>query len=408
MQKVLTQKNLYSISLGAVSIVLVTLPLKQSVNSLAIILLSVVALVHWLGHRDKFKMNIAFWGFVFFYIWGCLSYFWSVDQQESLKAIRKLLPFLLLPISIQMVHQHYPKWTEKILTFFSLGIILSSFFCLTYATLTVFKTKNLSHFFYHNLSEPLFGMSAIYLSLFVAFSFFFLYFRKPFKKWQNRFLLGFLLFVLILLSSKILITATFLIIVFDQLRTRKYNLLILIIPIILFLFWKNFSSDQIEQRVLEEIEKTDVREVLTSEQFGQVYHWTGSGLRLFQAKCFYELLDSDKKYLLGYGFLATQGKLTEKYQEYDLYPGFYSYNFHNQYLQTMADLGIVGLVLILFLLYKGFRRALAEKSPLFFVFILLITLICITESLFWRQWGMVFFVTIYCLLYLQPLQRTGN
>ncbi len=408
MQKVLTQKNLYSISIGAVSFVLITLPFKHNVNSVGIILLSVLALIHWIGARDKFKMNITFWGFVFFYLWACLSYFWSDDQQESLKAFRKLLPFLLLPISIQIVNQNFPKWTEKILTYFSLGIILSSLFCLIYAVFEVFKTKSSSHLFYHNLSEPLFGMSAIYMSLFVAFSFFFLYFQQPFKKWQNLCLLGFLLFTLVLLSSKILITATFLIIVFDQLRTRKYYLLILIIPMILILFWKNFSSEQIKQRVLEEIEKTDISEVLTANQFGQVYHWTGSGLRLFQAKCFYELLESDKKYFLGYGFLASQEKLTEKYQEYDLYPGFYTYNFHNQYLQTMADLGIVGLILMVFLIYKGYRKALAEKSPLFFVFILLITLICITESLLWRQWGMVFFVTIYCLLYLQPLQRTGN
>lgn len=408
MQKVLTQKNLFSISIGAVSLVLITLPLKHHVNSLGIILLTVLALVHGIGARDKLKLSPAFWGFVFFYLWACLSYFWSVDQQESLKAFRKLLPFLLLPISIQIVDQNHPKWTEKILTYFSLGIILSSLFCLTYAVFEVVKTKSSSHFFYHNLSEPLFGMSAIYLSLFVAFSFFFLYFQQPFKKWLNLFLSGFLLFTLVLLSSKLLIAATFLVIVFDQLRTRKYYLLVLIVPLILMLFWKNFSSDQIKQRVLEEIERTDVREVLTADQFGQVYHWTGSGLRLFQAKCFYELLEKDRKYFLGYGFLASQEKLTEKYKEYDLYPGFYSYNFHNQYLQTMADLGIVGLVLILFFLYKGYRRARTEKSPLFFVFILLITLICITESLLWRQWGMVFFVTMYSLLYLQPLQRTGN
>lgn len=408
MQKVLTQKNLFSISTGAVSLVLITLPLKHNVNSLGIILLSVLALVHWIRAGYQFKMSSTFWGFVFFYLWACLSYFWSDDQQESLKAFRKLMPFLLLPMSIQIVDQNYAKWTEKILTYFSLGIIFSSLFCLTYAVFEVFKTKSSSHFFYHNLSEPLFGMSAIYLSLFVSFSFFFLYFQQPFKKWQNLILLGFLLFILVLLSSKILIPATFLLIVLDQLRTKKYYLLVLIIPLILLLFWKNFSSDQIKQRVLEEIERTDVGEVLTADQFGQVYHWTGSGLRLFQAKCFYELLEKDRKYFLGYGFLASQEKLTEKYKEYDLYPGFYTYNFHNQYLQTMADLGIVGLVLILFFLFRGFRRALAEKSPLFFVFILLITLICITESLMWRQWGMVFFVTIYCLLYLQPLQRTGN
>ena len=117
MQKVLTQKNLYSISIGAVSFVLITLPFKHNVNSVGIILLSVLALIHWIGARDKFKMNITFWGFVFFYLWACLSYFWSDDQQESLKAFRKLLPFLLLPISIQIVNQNFPKWTEKILTY---------------------------------------------------------------------------------------------------------------------------------------------------------------------------------------------------------------------------------------------------------------------------------------------------
>ncbi|MFD1314944.1 O-antigen ligase family protein [Namhaeicola litoreus] len=408
MQKILTHQRLFSISLVAVSLVLVTLPLKNNLNSFSILFLSVLALFQWFGTQEKAKMTPVFWAFIGFFVWACLSFFWSDDQQESLKAFRKLLPFLLLPISIQFVDQKSTKWTTKILSYFSLGMVICSIYCLLFANINFIETKDRSYFFYHYLSEPLFGMSAIYMSLFIAFSFFFLYYQAPFKSWQNKVLLFFLLVMIILLSSKVLVVSTFLILIADQLKRKKYKALILFIPLVLVMLWKSFSSDQIQQRVILEVEKTNVNEVLTTEKFGQVYHWTGFGLRLFQAKCFYELFDRDKKYIQGYGFLASQEKLTEKYQEYDLYPDFFSYNFHNQYLQTTADLGLFGLVMMLFLLLMGFKRALTEKSPLFFVFILLMTLICITESVLWRQWGMVFFVTLYCLLYLQPLQRTSN
>src|SRR5699024_9794916 len=90
----------------------------------------------------------------------------------------------------------------------------------------------------------------------------------------------------------------------------------------------------------------DITEVFTSEKFSKIYPWTGTTIRLFQARIFFEMLEEDHFFLTGYGINASQQKIIEKQKHYNLYHGYFKYNFHNQYLQTFAELGSMGLLLL--------------------------------------------------------------
>ena len=66
-----------------------------------------------------------------------------------------------------------------------------------------------------------------------------------------------------------------------------------------------------------------------------------------------------------------------------------NYNFHNQFMQTWAEVGIFGFLILLFIMIHPFL--LKTSHPLFLIFVGLTFIGCITESMFERQAGVVLF-----------------
>ena len=73
-----------------------------------------------------------------------------------------------------------------------------------------------------------------------------------------------------------------------------------------------------------------------------------------------------------------------------------NYNFHNQFMQTWAEVGIFGFLILLFIMIHPFL--LKNSHPLFLIFIGLTFIGCLTESMFERQAGVVLFAFMYPLL----------
>ena len=66
-------------------------------------------------------------------------------------------------------------------------------------------------------------------------------------------------------------------------------------------------------------------------------------------------------------------------------------NAHNQYLQTFATLGVLGLLLIMILLIQPITLSLQAKDYLYFVFLLIFAFNLLVESMFEQQAGVIFF-----------------
>jgi O-antigen ligase len=74
-----------------------------------------------------------------------------------------------------------------------------------------------------------------------------------------------------------------------------------------------------------------------------------------------------------------------------------NYNFHNQFMQTWAEVGIFGFLILVFIMIHPFL--LKRSHPLFLIFIGLTFIGCLTESMFERQAGVVLFAFMYPLLF---------
>ncbi len=80
-------------------------------------------------------------------------------------------------------------------------------------------------------------------------------------------------------------------------------------------------------------------------------------------------------------------------------------NFHNQYVQYFAELGIIGFFLILLFVGINLKNAIQKQDFLHFAFAILCISLFLTECLFWRQHGVVFVILLYALLNQKKLKN---
>ena len=210
---------------------------------------------------------------------------------------------------------------------------------------------------------------------------------------------------IVLLSSKMIILLLGILSVFVGLkRIRSLKIKILFLSVFSLLCVVLLNVIKINERVNDEIQSNFV-EVLTTEKFNHVYFWTGSSIRLFQGRVFWELLQQDKKWILGYGFNSSQEHIKTKHKKYNIYPGFKEYNFHNQYIQTIAELGLMGLIAFSIVFYFIVKNALETKSTWAFLMVLLFATVFLTESYLVRQRGIIYFLFYYCLIIKYAYQK---
>ena len=379
-------------------IILISLPIGgYAINSIAVILFFLVALFKYFVGKQKITFNRTSVLLIGLYILCLLSLLWTDNLGETKAGLERFLSYLVLPFAFSLIYNERIN-KEKVIEVFAYSLVLVAVYCLFLGTLTAILKSDISYLFYHNLSSHLSKLNAIYLSVFISLGICFFLNKKEKSKLEIS-CLALLSLFLILLSSKTIITTTFVLGFIFFLKNKVYKKInfnyILVILSVTMLFL--LASTNILNRVKLEFEKTKISEVLEKKDFGPVYLWTGVGLRVFQARAFFEILQEQKHIFLGSGLNNSQKLLNNKYKEYNLYSGFLNYNYHNQYLQIFAELGAIGLCLLLLILSFSLKEAIIFKDYFLFCFIILILVVCITESFLWRQRGMVFFITISLL-----------
>jgi O-antigen ligase len=99
---------------------------------------------------------------------------------------------------------------------------------------------------------------------------------------------------------------------------------------------------------------------------------------------------------LGYGVGDAKKILIDTFKEKNIPFSGNKWNFHNQYLQSWTEVGILGVLLLMFMLLRPFFEK--GQHPLFLIFLGLTLIGFMTESMLERQSGVVFFAFMYPLL----------
>jgi len=276
-----------------------------------------------------------------------------------------------------------------------------------------FESGNTTVFFYHELVTK--ELNAIYVSVFASFALFYFIALKN-KALINRISVFILVFFVFLLSSKNIILIDFLLIAifyifFSKVPNKiKYGrltiLILLLISSVVFvkqirerfqIEYQTAFTDNRQNTSSKTVYNISLRQAWCDNQFQTNNYFSGSALRVYQIRIFKEMVDDENILFTGFGLEASQDKIREKARQHHLYPEYGEFNFHNQYVQTFAELGIFGLLILLLMLYYNLKNAVVHKNFLHIVFAVTMITLFLTESFFCRQRGVIFFITIYCL-----------
>ena len=401
---------------------LVTLVISTGINNFFLGILVAVSFYYSRNIRNKISLVLLLP--IVLFLWMAVSYFWSIDVQRTLQAIPKEIALFLIPFVFWLIPSFTKEQKEKLLKYYSYSIALIVVFYLVRALFRFFLTKDTGVFFYHgpdnNTDTGLVPrlLNAIHFSVYVAIAFFYFFIKEHKTKSEQLIALLLSVFVILLSSKNIIVIFIFLILIHiffyskiaNRLRLRNLTMLLLLLGLII-------SFSKIKERFLVEfttnsdkgishnialnkdkgINNISIADAWTKEKFHPSDYFPGTAFRVYQFRMFTEFLKEDPIFLKGFGLNASLNKLLAKEKQYNLYPGYGTFNFHNQYIQVFAELGFIGFILLVFILFINLKNAFKNKDFLHIAFAILMLSLFLTESFLWRQRGVVFFTVFYCL-----------
>ena len=388
-----------------ISLVLSTLFLGYAPSSIALGIFIMFSVRYLILNKNNINFDFSLFLPVLMYFVFFLTLFWSVNQNLTKTGLERTVAFLLVPAAFSFIPRISLKNLEIILKCFTISNALLGFFFLILALINFSEIKSISVFVYHDLVSVL-DLNAIYVSVAFSISLFYLLSKNK-KKWKHFILIIYFLILLFLLSSKtiffILLFGLIVYPIFYKIKgISKGKLILVTLLVLLFL---GIGSISLKERFLDESE-SKFSEVLSKEEFGKVYLWTGSSIRLLQLRILKDQIKEESIFWKGFGLFASRDNIKERHLKFNTYPEFHKYNYHNQYAQIFSETGIFGVILFFLILLTSFIKALKTNNFVAIMFNITMVIVFITESYLWRQHGLFLFISFYCVFNRLDIKNT--
>lgn len=364
--------------------------------------------LHTLIHCSKTSWKNIFTKRVFIpvsiYLLGLLAILYSPDKPEAFNVATRQLAIFIIPVLFALTDLNLEKYKLNLMCIFAFACTVTILYLYADAVRIIFYfhlplSSLFSYMFMnHNFSLPV-EIHATYMSAYTAFSllvFLFLILKKEKlqQKWIYIIAVVILSAAMLQLSSRAVFIA-FLVIInlafpFFLFQGRKRVIFFLTtcsISVIVLLVIANTGS--FKARYISEL-KTDLTD--------NVRIIDNTEPRLVRWNAIIELVK--KSPVIGYGSGSEKELLKEKYFEKGLYNSYLNeFNAHNEYLSILVKTGIIGLALFIYILYFGFAVAVQKKDILFFSFMLIITIVSVSENILDLNKG-IFFYSFFFSLFL--------
>ena len=400
------------------------LPLHPRLAILCIILCG----INWLmsgAFLRNFKsllkpIPLLFIGFYFLHLVGML---YTANLGEGIRRLETKLPLLIFPLILfsfpikyslprflkfqKKIRKDDSKTDEKsisyILISYVLGCLTASLYSTWFAVIKSFTLEE-NWMFYRKLGSFL-GFHPTYFSMYLSFAFFIVLFFlvKDYKTFsqKNKFSLillsGWFFLFILLLSSRMTIFATALILgtsflIWMYLNKKLWKgIVISFCGIILFgVSLKTLPGLKIRTNAtIQRIEKQTKKKGVSDPR---VNLWSAA------------LAMINQNPIIGTGTGDAQDELVKIYKKNNYERELQdNYNPHNQYLQTTVTLGIIGGILLSAYLCLPFWIGFSQRDYLYLLFLALVILSFLTESILQTQRGTLFFGFFHSLFSMRIL-----
>jgi O-antigen ligase len=392
----------WPISFYAYILLVVLIPFK-SFLSLAIILLG-ASVFFSQSIQDSIKNLRKQKGTLFFicsYLVYLIGLLYTSNSSFGMREIEYKLALLLMPIIIGVT----PKMSNKTLNYLLVAFLISNF--VTAISCLVI-----------NLVENQFSYIPTYteLSVFVSPNYFIIYIdfcivvmlNKVAKEKNSKgialiilLLLFFICFNLLLASKMGIMIMAIILIYYGFKYLKRYS--IFLPPALIFLGLA-FGTIFINTNPKAKSRFTNLKSALNSERIDK-NTTESSRIRLLVWEQAVNIIKEHP--LIGVGTGDSKDSLLEKYKRAGISHALSNrYNAHNQYLEWLITLGVLGFIVLEGYLVYLFWIALKNRNHLLKWFIVIFSLAFLTESVLETQAGLIFFSTFSMLLYyhFQPIK----
>lgn len=378
-----------------------------AVNSIAFVLFITASIVQLVRDRAingfSFKQLLwskYFFSGLFFFTIQLLLVILIANNEEGYDKLRNLLPMLIIPL---LLYFNKRKIDTKFFNFISISfiigavinVVVNSGYALFRGYIVPGKIQSI-YFTYDSFAAP-FKIQPIYLSIYylIAIVFLISFFTKTNNKNFKKLIIGtfFLLFFgMILLSARMTILISLLVVPLSLYFTIKKNKTVIISTFSIYIIFGLlfFFNSNINERFLS------VNDDVASY----------SGLKLREKlwkKSLNVIKDSP---VYGYSLGNYEEELMNEYKQTNFRRALRNkYNSHNQYLQTLLVSGVIGLVFFLYLLFGSIPEIIKSKDYIYLLFVMILSLSAITESIFQRQFGIMLFSFMNFTLYAFLVNR---
>lgn len=352
--------------------------------------------------KPAFRFEFSLWPglfLLFAWLYSAFSLLWTSHTDDGLKQIFFKLPLLLVPLVFHSGRSIPDRkiWSRP-LVFTALAI---GFYCLARVGIDSLLSEGTEHIDYHWLFtyENLAGKAGIqpaYLSLFFTLALLGLLeaWQEEQVKWMVQIPLAlFLVAFIFLLSSRTGIIVCLLALFIWAacwVKEKGISLGFLVgisVPLAFLVVLLSFNRVMISRFTEALAFKADYKD----------QDWGSSSLRLEKWKNSLDLWS--KNPVLGTGAGDFQHDLDAVYLQNGFLVGLENhFNSHNQYLQVLAQYGIIGFFFLIAFLVSGFYLSILRKDLFAFLVFLVISLSMLTESMLERRFGL-FLVLVWAMVY---------
>jgi O-antigen ligase len=388
---------------------LIALPFDHFYSEWLLIIFCIHTLIHLKKSKFKTLRNKNIWIIASLFFLTVAAIEFSNYKADGFKDINHQLGILLFPVFLSLSNLDIHKYKLSLLEVFGLTCTIAILY-LFFNVIRVIHYFHLSYFSLvrstftnQNFSAPI-GLHATYLSMYATLSisiFLYLFFsKKHFKNYVYIFCMGILLAGLVQLSSRSVIISAAVIAVFAVpfllLHGRQkllYFITSLAISLLAILVITQIGS--LKKRYINDLEN-DLSDYTNpgDQSESRMLRW-GLESRLIQ-----------QSPLIGYGSGAEINILKDKYFENKFYKSYLvELNAHSQYLSSLIKAGIPGLLLFIYVLYYGFASAIIRKDFIFLSFMIILSIVSVSENILDLNKGVFFYAFFYSLFLITTSKR---
>lgn len=386
----------------------------HNVQAYALILLLIFALFKVFLNKD-FNLKEQKWELLLFcslYIFWGASLLYSDNLSQGFKYLETKLGLVLIPFFLIGTNRDNKLKVNQIILIYALSV--SFFMLLSYLSVIYqnYQYNQFDHvvwvfFIYHSLVRFI-GMHATYMSIQVAFAFLivlnlFMNSKSGYKqKLLYIFWLSFLLLSIVCLTVKMVILA-FLVSVIGflliKIPFKTAVVTISAIVIVLFILINAFSKQTWFNERTQFIPENLNKEYTDSPE-NEDGSWGSINLRIALAKNALEIFKDNP--VIGVGIGDGKETRLKTYKKNSFYYALNEeFNEHNQYLNILVTIGILGLIIFFLILAIPAWQSINSNDALYLGFIILICISFLGENYLSRLHGVSFFAVFHTLLWLR-------